>query len=129
MVYLWGGVAAGAKVGPVFRVRSGAALPGAVGRLGLLLAAGLVIVYILAPSVAQSRMLFCIGFINVLCIAAIPIAHLIALAGGGAGGGFNDPLCALKIVAQGRMGFCIALLYYLVVAAAALGRPGTFLRQ
>ena len=114
------GVAVGTKVGQVFRVRSGAALPGAVGSFRLLLAAGLVIVYILAPSVAQSRMLFCIGLVKVLLAAAIPFADLIPLAGGGAGGGFNDPLCALKIMAQSRMGFCIALLYHLVVAAAAL---------
>ena len=114
------GVAAGAKVGPVFRVRSGAALPGAVGRLGLLLAAGLVVVYILAPDMAQGRVGFCISLVNVLLVAAIPLAHLIPLAGGGAGGGLNDPLCALKIMAQGRVGFCIAFLYHLVVAAAAL---------
>ena len=114
------GVAAGAKVGPVFRVRSGAALPGAVGRLGLLLAAGLVVVYILAPDMAQGRVGFCISLVNVLLVAAIPLAHLIPLAGGGAGGGLNDPLCALKIMAQGRVGCCIAFLYHLVVAAAAL---------
>ena len=114
------GVAAGAKVGPVFRVRSGAALPGAVGRLGLLLAAGLVVVYILAPDMAQGRMLFCIGLVKVLLAAAIPFADLIPLARGGAGGSFNDPLCTLKIMVQGRMGFCIAFLYHLVGAAAAL---------
>ena len=50
----------------------------------------------------------------------VDACSLIPLAGGGAGGGLNDPLCALKIMVQGRMGFCIALLYHLVVAAAAL---------
>ena len=111
------GVAAGAKVGPVFRVRSGAALPGAVGRLGLLLAAGLVVVYILAPDMAQGRVGFCISLVNVLLVAAIPLAHLIPLAGGGAGGGLNDPLCALKIMVQGRVLCCISLVKVLLVAA------------
>ena len=114
------GVAVGTKVGPVFRVRSGAALPGAVGSFRLLLAAGLVIVYILAKDMAQGRMGCCIGLVNVLLVAAIPFADLIPLAGGGAGGGFNHPLCALKIMVQGRVGFCIAFLYHLVGAAAAL---------
>ena len=111
------GIAIGTKVGPIFRVRSGAALPGAVGRLGLLLAGGLIVVHILAPSMAQSRMLFCIGLVKVLLVAAIPFADLIPLAGGGASGGFNDPLCTLKIVVQGRVLCCISLVKVLLVAA------------
>ena len=114
------GVAVGTKVGQVFRVRSGAALPGAVGSFRLLLAAGLVVVYILDKDMAQGRMGCCISLVKVLLAAAIPFADLIPLARGGAGGGFNHPLCTLKIMVQGRMGFCIALLYHLVVAAAAL---------
>ena len=54
------GVAIGTKVGQVAGVGRSAALTGAVCRPGLLLAGGLIVVHILAPSVAQSRMLFCI---------------------------------------------------------------------
>ena len=114
------GVAIGTKVGQVAGVGRSAALTGAVCRPGLLLAGGLIVVHILAPSVAQSRMRFRISLVKVLLAAAIPFADLIPLTGGGAGGGFNHPLCTLKIMVQGRMGFCIALLYHLVVAAAAL---------
>ena len=54
----------------------------------------------------------CIGLVNVLLVAAISLADLIPLAGGGAGGGFNDPLCTLKIMAQGRdgKGLCLGAL-------------------
>ena len=114
------GVAVGTKVRQILRIGRRTALTGAVCRLGLLLTGGLVVVHILAPDMVQSRVLFRIGHVNVLLVAAIPLAHLIPLAGGGAGGSFNDPLCALKIVVQGRVGFCIAFLYHLVGAAAAL---------
>ena len=106
------GIAIGTKVGPIFRVRSGAALPGAVGRLGLLLAGGLIVVHILAPSMAQRRLLCCIRLVKVLLVAAIPFADLIPLAGGGAGRIFSHPLCTLKIMAQGRdgRGLCLGAL-------------------
>ena len=75
------------------RARSGAQpFPGAVGRLGLLLAAGACRRLHTCPKRGpepdallhrfHQRSLHC---------RTIPLAHLIALAGGGAGGGFNHP--------------------------------------
>ena len=124
------GVAIGTKVGQVAGVGRSAALTGTMCRPGLLLAGGLIVVHILAPSVAQSRMLFCIGLVKVLLAAAIPFADLIPLARGGAGGSFNDPLCTLKIMAQGRdgKGLCLGALPVCVFTFfAALNGFGTIL--
>ena len=106
------GVAVGTKVGPIFRVRSGAALHGAVGGGSLLLAAGLIVVYILAPGVGDGLDL---SRFHITAVEAGALLLALCIAGGFLG---HFPLA---VVMDDLRIFCAAAILAVSIFLAVLG--------